>query len=168
MESLYKITLNNICKNLTQFCELSPEKKLRFKKNKNLKLSHVISQDLLAHLHESGKINDTTLTLFTGPQCTLKSIRIRNITVSKKALSQLLQANVISELSVNNIRLSQSLLKTTSSTLVVDDSIHLNEILGGLNKESLLSLKSLDISRNISLFSNVLLSTSRLLNLSKY
>ena len=164
-ESLYKITLNHICKNLTNYCELSRDKKLQFK-NKHFKLNHVISEDILACLTEMGKINDTTLTLFTGPQCNLKKIKIKNISVSKKALSQLLQKNVINELSVNNVRFSQ-LISTASSTLVVDESINLNEIISGLNKESLIGLKSLNISRNISLFSHVLFSTSRLINLSR-
>lgn len=164
-------------------------KKYEFK-DKNIKFNHIISEDLLNRLCELGKLNDSTLALFTNTQTCLKSVHIKNATLSKESIKLLLKQHQITELVINNIQLSSGLfadcepnnnsnlanLNSQHNSALVSQQVQLassatsiciNDLIEGLNEWSLEHLKLLNVARNSTLFGSIIINLKQLSNLTK-
>lgn len=162
--SLYSICIEYLCKNINKFCSLTQSDPVRHsKKNLNyqfkdssIRFNHIISEDLLKHLSDSDKLTNSTISLFSNDQTILKKCQIKNALLSKETLKSVLKTHKISHLYVNNL-----LCDSQSSTIT------LNDIIDSLNEWSLYNLFYLDVSRNKSIFSSILVNLKNLTNLTK-
>ena len=192
---LYIKCLNNLCLNLDQFCNLTQQpidpinqstlknqlkpknesfKQLHFK-DKQIKFNHIISEDFLERLSDLGKLNDLTVTLFNNQQTCLKKVCIKNASLSKESIKSLLRQHQLSDILINNIQLNTKELEINSSGTNVNhnnsnsagNGFNINNLIDGLNEWSLIHLKHLNVSRNASLFSSILINFKQLKNLFK-
>jgi hypothetical protein len=161
--SLYTKCLNYVCHHLDLLCEYKistatkstnekPVKKIQFK-DKTSKFNHIISEDLFERLNELGKLNEKTIDLFTNSQTCLKKLKIKNTFLSKESIKIILKQHQFNEIIFNNVLFEKEI---SSSNITHGNTITISELLDSLNDWSLQNLKSLNVSRNISLFGSIL------------
>jgi hypothetical protein len=146
-------------------------------KDKNVAFNHILSEDLLEKLCDLGKLNDYTIALFNNGQTYLKKVHIKNASLTKNSLKQLLKNHQIEELFINGIHILSkpphfSLFDAPNDqniplNLTNGSSFTLNDLLDSLNEWSLTNMKYLNVSRNTTLFSTILVNLKQFKNLQK-
>jgi hypothetical protein len=160
-------------------------------KDRLASFNYIISEDLLERLCDLGKLNDSTLALFTSQKTQLKRFRIKNSTLSKSAINLILKQHQVEELIINNIQLvpntnctsANPCLETTHVEINNNNTsafsnyyacgssgcntLNINDLIESLNPWSLDHLKHLNVARNTTLFSSILISLKQLSHLQK-
>ena len=147
-------------------------------KDKFIKFNHIIAEDLLERLSDLGKLNDLTISLFNNRQTCLKKVWIKNVVLSKEAIKFLLKQHQLSEILINNLNVKEHDLngnalnshnngQNNGTNNNSSSSININDLIDGLNEWSLQNLKSLNVSRNSSLFTSILINFRQLQSLNK-
>ena len=143
-------------------------------KDKSTKCNYTVSEDLLERMCDLGKLNDTTLALFTSNQTLLKKFHVKNATLSKSMLKQILKQHQIDELILNNIDTAAENINSnsTSNNKIYHHhstcfNLTINDLIDSLSPWSLEHLKHLNVARNTTLFSSILVNMKQLRNLQR-
>lgn len=190
LPTLYSACLTYICSNLELICE--PHSRsvkqhhhhhhhshcpLEFRQT-TVVLNHVVSEDFLERLISLNKLNDSTLSLFVQSSCSLKKLHLRNCSLNKDLLRLVLKQHNLVELVLNNIQVHSVSISNAHhhhnqeaafdydalfSQSTTQSTININELIESLNEWSQANLKSLNVARNPSLFSSILIKNIGLL-----
>ena len=153
--TLYALCLDYVCHNLKILCEpaVTSQKhvpKWRFKDNAS-RFNHIVSADLFERLNEHEKLDDKSIHLFSNTQTCLKRLKIKNAHLSIESLQLVLKQHQINEIALINMSFGKEAVTPTNG-----NALTINGLVGSLNDWSVEHLKSLNLSRNISLFGSII------------